>query len=166
MPSSSKQSVSFHKSWLCSMWHHPHPEHTIHNASEQARALRWDQSLSGMFYQKLFLFPYLSVVKTIKLTEYCVIIPSIVKYIRHFSSLSEADKSFLDSRQICCNGVCKCANGDQPVSCFRPPCSPPEEPPCEEAVKCVDNYCGGCVAEWFQEDKLPACKERNNIIFG
>ena len=51
------------------------------------------------------------------------------------------------------------------MNCFRQPCGPPEKPPCKEAVKCLDNYCGGCLAEWFNKDGLPACKKKAGVDF-
>jgi hypothetical protein len=74
-----------------------------------------------------------------------------------FKDVSEADRAFLNSRYLCCGKQCKCADGTQPVQCFRQPCSPPEKAPCAEAVKCEDNYCGGCGAEWFDNAGFPAC---------
>jgi hypothetical protein len=74
-----------------------------------------------------------------------------------FADVSEADRMFLNSRNLCCGGTCKCADGSQLVQCFRQPCSPPETAPCAEAVKCEDNYCGGCRAEWFDSAGSPAC---------
>jgi hypothetical protein len=51
----------------------------------------------------------------------------------------------------------RCPPGIPEVECFREPCFP-LIPPCPEAVKCVDNYCGGCVAEWYKQDGSPACE--------
>eukprot|EP00737_Agarophyton_chilense_P004908 gb/GEZJ01006653.1/.p1 GENE.gb/GEZJ01006653.1/~~gb/GEZJ01006653.1/.p1 ORF type:complete len:200 (-),score=15.63 gb/GEZJ01006653.1/:177-776(-) len=78
------------------------------------------------------------------------------QFIRKFETLAKEDVQFLNTRQLCCNGRCKCLNGLL-VNCFRQPCSPPEEPPCEEAAQCVDNYCGGCFAEWFTKEGQYAC---------
>lgn len=75
---------------------------------------------------------------------------------REFSSLSAANKQFLNTRETCCFGSCKCLNAPR-VNCFVNPCRFAKRP-CAEAVKCVDNYCGGCFAEWFTKDNLPACK--------
>jgi hypothetical protein len=74
-----------------------------------------------------------------------------------FKDVSDSDRAFLNSRSLCCGGQCKCADGTQLVQCFRQPCSPPETAPCAEAVKCEDNYCGGCRAEWFDSAGAPAC---------
>lgn len=88
------------------------------------------------------------------------VIPTLsqCQFVRKFDSLSEEDTRFLSTRQVCCGGNCECADVNTPfVSCFRPPCSPPEQPPCAEAVKCVENYCGDCVAEWFTAGGQYAC---------
>eukprot|EP00737_Agarophyton_chilense_P002818 gb/GEZJ01003242.1/.p1 GENE.gb/GEZJ01003242.1/~~gb/GEZJ01003242.1/.p1 ORF type:complete len:200 (-),score=16.51 gb/GEZJ01003242.1/:215-814(-) len=81
---------------------------------------------------------------------------NLCQFIRKFNTLTNEDIQFLNTRQVCCNGSCKCVNAPL-VNCFRQPCSPPEEPPCDEAAKCVDNYCGGCFAEWFTEEGQYAC---------
>lgn len=78
-------------------------------------------------------------------------------FIQEFNRLSDTDKSFLDTREKCCESKCVCASGNPPVNCFRQPCSPPETAPCAEATECRDNYCGPCLAEWFNDDGLPAC---------
>lgn len=98
-------------------------------------------------------------------TSYLFVLPkggpvkmiNLCMFIRPFSSLSRKEVQFLNTRNVCCKGVCQCADGNPPVNCFRQPCSPPETPPCDEAVRCVDNYCGGCLAEWFTKDGEYAC---------
>jgi hypothetical protein len=78
-----------------------------------------------------------------------------------FRDVSSSDRAFLNSRSVCCGNVCNCASGKPPVRCFRQPCSPPETAPCATAVKCQDNYCGGCMAEWFDNAGRPACAVTN-----
>jgi hypothetical protein len=62
------------------------------------------------------------------------------------TELTPRDQAFLAGREVCCGGECSCANGEQPVQCFAQPCS--VAPACAEAAVCVDNYCGGCNAEF------------------
>jgi hypothetical protein len=81
----------------------------------------------------------------------------------HFNNLSPSDIAFFNSRNVCCGNVCNCASGKPPVRCIRQPCSPPEKAPCPAAVKCQDNYCGGCMAEWFDKAGLPACAAPNPV---
>jgi hypothetical protein len=81
-----------------------------------------------------------------------------------FKDVRASDRAFLNSRRVCCGKGCICADGKPPVQCVRAPCSPPEKAPCKEAVKCVDNYCGGCYAEWFDKAGLPACEIRNPVM--
>jgi hypothetical protein len=80
-----------------------------------------------------------------------------------FTDVSSADLAFLNSRKVCCGNVCNCASRKPPVQCFRQPCSPPEKAPCAAAVKCHDNYCGECLAEWFDNAGLPACAAPNPV---
>lgn len=79
------------------------------------------------------------------------------QFIRLYSSLTKAEITFLNTREVCCvRGVCKCADGSRPVACKRPPCEY-IRPPCPEATSCNDNFCGGCGAEWFDADGAPVC---------
>jgi hypothetical protein len=77
--------------------------------------------------------------------------------IQRFSDLSITDMKFLRTRKVCCGGQCSCLPGTPRLNCFVPPCNPNKKPPCQEADKCVSNFCGGCLAEWFQKDGSPAC---------
>eukprot|EP00171_Calliarthron_tuberculosum_P003241 IDg3241t1 len=85
---------------------------------------------------------------------------SLCDGIRQISTLTKDERNFLDRRQHCCNGQCRCANSNL-VQCFRRPCN--MKPPCSTATKCYDNYCGGCGAEWFNKDHLPACKPKSTF---
>lgn len=71
------------------------------------------------------------------------------------ADLSEHDQYFLDTRQVCCGDSCACADGSQPVQCFASPCA--VTPACAEAASCVDNYCGGCNAEFYDAQGNAAC---------
>lgn len=69
--------------------------------------------------------------------------------------LSSAEQQFLDTREICCDGVCECANSNR-VNCFVEPCLVVT---CDEAfTTCVNNFCGGCLAEFFDVDGNIVCK--------
>ncbi len=64
------------------------------------------------------------------------------------AELTDQDRAFLDGRQVCCGDECSCASGELPVQCFVQPCS--VAPVCDvEGAVCVDNYCGGCNAEFY-----------------
>lgn len=73
---------------------------------------------------------------------------------RQFRYTTPEVKKFLDSRSICCNGRCKCSSFV--ARCVASPCSV-TRPSCPDAVKCKDNYCGGCNAEFFNSKGEPAC---------
>ena len=54
-----------------------------------------------------------------------------------------------------------CPDGVSLVSCFADPC---EVSTCDEVgAECVANYCGGCNAFWFLEDR-EVCQEGAYII--
>jgi eight-cysteine-cluster-containing protein len=72
------------------------------------------------------------------------------------AELTNRDQAFLAGREVCCGGECCCANGEQPVQCFAQPCS--VAPACEEAAVCVDNYCGGCNAEFYDAVGNAVCQ--------
>jgi len=65
------------------------------------------------------------------------------------SALTPGDVAFLTRRSGC--GSCV---ADNEVNCLVAPCQVSK--PCgPDAAKCVDNYCGGCYAEWFKADGTP-----------
>ncbi|MEY2930695.1 MAG: hypothetical protein RL033_1444 [Pseudomonadota bacterium] len=73
------------------------------------------------------------------------------------TELTNHDQSFLDGREVCCGGDCSCANGERPVQCFAQPCS--VAPTCDvEGATCVDNYCGGCNAEFYDATGSAVCQ--------
>ena len=78
-------------------------------------------------------------------------------FIMPVNRLSKDRKEFLNSRKLCCKGYCQCADGTPEVACKMAPCDV-SKLPCAEAINCVDNYCGGCNAEWFDKNNLPACR--------
>lgn len=73
------------------------------------------------------------------------------KFIREVGALTSDETSFLNSRNVCCKGQCKCSNGKPPFNCFVRPCSHAK---CSAATTCVDNYCGGCSAECVSKTGL------------
>jgi hypothetical protein len=76
-------------------------------------------------------------------------------YNRPFARLSADDLQFLSSRYNCCGDRCRCVKR-RPVQCFVQPC---EVRRCAEpGATCVDNYCGGCGAEWFTSENVPVCR--------
>lgn len=66
------------------------------------------------------------------------------------SALTAEDLAFL-SRRVGCGA---CAAGNE-VNCLVAPCNGAVQPCLAKGAKCVDNYCGGCHAEWFQADGTP-----------
>ena len=81
---------------------------------------------------------------------------SLCGYNVPLDSLSDSDKAFLESRNVCCGDECQCADGSEPVQCFADPCQVAK--PCAEAV-CVSNYCGGCNAEFYHpQTHEPMCQ--------
>lgn len=71
------------------------------------------------------------------------------------AELGEQDREFLNGRNVCCGKDCECADGSSPVACFADPCS--VTPACSEAATCVANYCGGCNAEFYDENGYAVC---------
>jgi hypothetical protein len=76
-------------------------------------------------------------------------------YNRPFASLSADDLRFLSSRYSCCGDRCRCVKRRR-VHCLVQPCA--ARPCAEPGATCVDNYCGGCGAEWFTSDGAPVCR--------
>lgn len=100
-------------------------------------------------YLKLFLINWLIFVFFIS--------TNLSKFIRPLRYITESDWEFLGGRQVCCDRKCTCPGWKQKRSCDRQPCGSQNKPPCEEATVCLDNYCGGCFAEWFKDDGSQAC---------
>jgi hypothetical protein len=73
-----------------------------------------------------------------------------------WSQVSDADRDFLRSRPITCQGQQTCADGSQPVACLADPC---ETEQCSDAAKCEANYCGGCTAEFYDASDEPVCRQ-------
>lgn len=68
--------------------------------------------------------------------------------------LTEDEREFLASRMVCCGDECECADDSEPVQCLVNPCE--VAPPCPEG-ECVANYCGGCRAEFYDDDGHAVC---------
>lgn len=83
---------------------------------------------------------------------------SLCNYDRQVSVLTSKDLEYLESRMVCCEGSCSCADGSDPVQCFADPCS--VAPACEEG-ECVANYCGGCRAEFYDTFGHAVCEDPN-----
>ena len=72
------------------------------------------------------------------------------------SDLTQPDLDFLFGRNVCCGSDCNCADGSQPVNCFADPCQVAGE--CPDGT-CVANYCGGCNAEFYDEQGYAVCED-------
>lgn len=73
-------------------------------------------------------------------------------------ALSSDNLAFLHSRYNCCGDRCACADGTQPVQCFVNPC---DVSSCDvEGAECQANYCGGCNAEWSDENGARVCENQ------
>lgn len=85
------------------------------------------------------------------------------KIVMRGSNLTDADKELLYSRS---NNSCvediNCPQSDI-FYCIVSPCQN-AQPPCPEATKCRDNYCGGCNAKWYTDIGIPACKSPGELF--
>lgn len=75
-------------------------------------------------------------------------------YVRQAKSVTAEELEFLNTREVCCGGVCKCTDGSFPAPCFVDPCSVVE--PCFGA-ECVANFCADCGAEFYSADGMALC---------
>ncbi|OSX68911.1 hypothetical protein BU14_2106s0001 [Porphyra umbilicalis] len=75
----------------------------------------------------------------------------LCSYIRSAARLTAGDVVFLRRRRV--DGRCAARNG---VPCATPPCAGARQP-CgtNGAAVCVNNFCGGCTAEWFLTSGAP-----------
>jgi eight-cysteine-cluster-containing protein len=75
---------------------------------------------------------------------------------REWSEVTKEELAFLGSRDNCCGESCQCVNSE-PVQCLIDPCQVSE---CSDPdATCKANYCGGCNAEWFTPEGMPATCE-------
>jgi hypothetical protein len=72
----------------------------------------------------------------------------------NFADLSPTDLNWLATRTNCCGEACKCGDGSEFVECFADPC---QTTTCSDASSCVANYCGGCNAEFYNQNGEPIC---------
>lgn len=77
---------------------------------------------------------------------------------RVFSSLNDEELKFLNTRYNCCGEDCGCADGSPQVNCLVDPCEVTEPCDTDKALTCVANYCGGCNAEFLDEQGALACQ--------
>jgi hypothetical protein len=72
-------------------------------------------------------------------------------------SLNAEERSFLLSRNACCDATqtCECVDGLPPVSCLADPCTMAQT--CTEGT-CEANYCGGCNAEFYNSLGEAVCQ--------
>ena len=72
---------------------------------------------------------------------------------RAWRDVTKEELAFLGTRDNCCGDRCACVDSE-PVQCLVDPCKLSE---CADPdATCKANYCGGCNAEWFTPDGLPA----------
>ncbi len=75
-------------------------------------------------------------------------------YNKPWFTVSPQDRYFLHTRDNCCGDDCQCNDGSEPYHCFYNPC---DVTSCEGATQCVPNYCGGCFAEWYDDNGTLIC---------
>ncbi|KAJ8300356.1 hypothetical protein KUTeg_021875 [Tegillarca granosa] len=81
------------------------------------------------------------------------------------SNICNSDDTKCSDSQKCCKNICggmvcmkplnttgTCENGEAPVKCFASPCSVKKCPNFPNAT-CVDDYCGGCNARFYNANK-------------
>lgn len=78
---------------------------------------------------------------------------------RRLSTLSEKEKEFLNTREICCDGECGCTGGGELVGCPEDDCMA-SEGACEAfgVVGCERNGCRDCAPEYRHEDGGLVCE--------
>jgi len=89
----------------------------------------------------------------LKRKGYSVLSPC--SYSANIETIPSGALSFLSKRD------CGCPGPPYIAPCAGPPCSR-SSPPCSQAVTCRNHVCGGCSAQWFDVNKLPACGNLRN----
>jgi hypothetical protein len=74
-------------------------------------------------------------------------------------AVPRADRAFLQSRPVYCDGSLTCVDDGPPARCFADPCE--VAPTCDEAATCESNPCSAipCTAEFYDEGWNPVCMQ-------
>ena len=98
-------------------------------------------------------------------------IPNFGYFLDRFVEIEGDTVQCVECSAVNVNSIFLSNECEQPVSCFVEPCTVSNCTSSDNA-ECVDNYCGGCYADYFYEDELFVCEnpgsmnDLTNVDFG
>ena len=98
-------------------------------------------------------------------------IPNFEYFLDRFVEIDGDTVQCVECSAVNVNSIFLSNECEQPVSCFVEPCTVSNCTSSDNA-ECVDNYCGGCYADYFYEDELFICEnpgsmnDLTNVDFG
>ena len=98
-------------------------------------------------------------------------IPNFEYFLDRFVEIDGDTVQCVECSAVNVNSIFLSNECEQPVSCFVEPCTVSNCTSSDNA-ECIDNYCGGCYADYFYEDELFVCEnpgsmnDLTNVDFG
>jgi len=98
-------------------------------------------------------------------------IPNFEYFLDRFVEIDGDTVQCVECSAVDVNSIFLSNECEQPVSCFVEPCTVSNCTSSDNA-ECIDNYCGGCYADYFYEDELFVCEnpgsmnDLTNVDFG
>ena len=98
-------------------------------------------------------------------------IPNFEYFLDRFVEIEGDTIQCVECSAVNVNSIFLSNECEQPVSCFVEPCTVSNCTSSDNA-ECIDNYCGGCYADYFYEDQLFVCEnpgsmnDLSNVDFG
>ena len=89
-------------------------------------------------------------------------IPNFEYFVNRFVEVEGDTIQCVECSAVNINSIFLSNECEQPVSCFVEPCTVSNCTSSDNA-ECVDNYCGGCYADYFYEDELFVCENPGSM---
>ena len=89
-------------------------------------------------------------------------IPNFEYFINRFVEIEGDTIQCVECSAVNVNSIFLSNECEQPVSCFVEPCTV-SNCSSSDSAECSANYCGGCYADYYQEDELITCESPGNV---
>jgi hypothetical protein len=89
-------------------------------------------------------------------------IPNFEYFINRFVEIEGDTIQCVECSAVNINSILLSDQCQQPVSCFIDPCTV-SNCSSSDSAECYANYCGGCYADYYQENELIACEIPGNV---
>ena len=94
-------------------------------------------------------------------------IPNFEYFVNRFVEIEGDTIQCVECSAVNINSIFLSDQCQQPVSCFVEPCTV-SNCSSNDSAECAANYCGGCYADYYQDDQLITCENLGNMndLFG